>query len=138
MISDGVRKEEIARCCVVYVSSVQALDDKRARVPKVLAHFERFLIDVLRCEVLSDAAVVRVGKLRAIKSIIEQVVNVDVVDVPLDFVHVNVVLLPVATLVILRVALLAVVAAALVSVVVCVFQPRVGQNLRHSQPLLRL
>lgn len=46
---------------MVDVSSVQALNHKVSRESKVLAHFNGLLVDYLRREVLSDAAVVNVA-----------------------------------------------------------------------------
>ena len=48
---------------MVDVSTIQALDHELPGEPEVVANLQRFLIDVLRREVLRDATVIRVAQL---------------------------------------------------------------------------
>jgi hypothetical protein len=74
---------------MVNVAPIKALDHKRAGVPKVLAHFKSLLVDVLCGEIFSDAAVVCVAQFCPVKSIIKQVVNIDIVYISLYFFQVH-------------------------------------------------
>lgn len=69
---------------MVKVTAVKALDHELAREAEVLANLESFFINVLRREVLSDAAVVSVRQLSGVVFIIEQVVHVHIVNISLD------------------------------------------------------
>ena len=89
--SGGVRQQEVASCGVVDVSTVEALDHELAWESEVLAHFDRLFVDDLRCEVLSDAAVVNVAQLILVVLVVEQIVHIDVVYVALDRLKIHVV-----------------------------------------------
>ena len=78
---------------MVYVPSIQALDHEMPWKTKVLAHLQCFLIDILRGEVLSDAAVVSIAQLDLVVLVVEQVVHIDIVHVALDAAQVNIICL---------------------------------------------
>ena len=84
---------------MINVPSVQALNHELPGEPEILTHSQSFLVNVLSREIFCDAAIVCVGKLRCVDFIVEEVVNVDIVNVPLYRLQVNVLgfLLPSST-----------------------------------------
>lgn len=75
---------------MINIAPVEALDHELAWETEVLAHTQRLFIDVLCTEVLGDTAVVRIGKLRRVHLIVEQVVHVHIVHIALYRLEVNV------------------------------------------------
>lgn len=75
---------------MVDVTPVQALYHERAGEPEVFACTQGFLVDVLGREVLRDAAVVRVGQLRRVDLVIEEVVYIYIVHITLDGLHIDI------------------------------------------------
>ena len=80
---------------MVNISPVEALYYELPWEAKVLAYFKSFFINILCCEILSDAAVVRVAQLCIIILVIKQVVNIDIVNVALYFGQVDIICIPV-------------------------------------------
>ena len=68
---------------MVYVTPIETFNHEVPWKSEVLAHLKRFLVDVLRCEVLCDAAVVCIAQLRFVVLMIEKIVNVHIVNVAL-------------------------------------------------------
>ncbi len=75
---------------MVDVAPVEALDHELAGEAEVLAAAEGLLVDVLRREVLRDAAVVRVRELRRVHLVVKQVVYIHIVHITLDALEVDV------------------------------------------------
>jgi len=76
---------------VVNITAVQALYQELTGEPEVLAYCQGLLVDVLRREVLGDAAVVGIAQLNPIVFVIEEVVNIDIVHIALDVAEVDIV-----------------------------------------------
>ena len=68
---------------MINVAPIQTFYNKLPRISKVFAYFQSFFINVLTCEVFSDAAVVRVAQLRLVVFMVEQIVDVNIIYVPL-------------------------------------------------------
>ena len=68
---------------MIDVASVEAFDHEVSWKSKVLADFERLLVDVLRGEVLRDAAVVRIAQLCFVVLVVKQIVHIHIVNVAL-------------------------------------------------------
>ena len=68
---------------MVDVAPVEALDHEMPWKSKVFTHFERLLVDVLRGEVLRDAAVVRIAQLCLVVLVVKQIVHIHIVNVAL-------------------------------------------------------
>lgn len=68
---------------MINVATIQTFHNELPRISKVLAYFQGFFVNVLICEVFSDAAVVRVTQLRLVVFMVEQIVDVNIIDVPL-------------------------------------------------------
>ncbi len=68
---------------MIDISPIEALYHELAGETEVFAHAQRLLVDILRAEVLSDAAIVRIGELRRVYLVIEEVIYVYIVHVAL-------------------------------------------------------
>ena len=79
---------------MVDISSVQAFNHEMPWESKVLTNFNRFLIDYLRSEILSYAAVVNIAEFILIVLMVEQIVNIDIVNISLDSLQVNIIFIP--------------------------------------------
>ena len=66
---------------MIQISSVQALNDHLAGIPKVLEDPDSLLIDSMGVVVLSECAVVHVGQLAGDLPIVKQIVDIHLVDV---------------------------------------------------------
>ena len=133
---------------MVYVAPVEALDHEMPWKSKVFADLERLLVDVLRSEVLCDAAVVRVAQLGLVVLVVEEIVHVHIVDVALYAAEVYVIRLLLGALLLFGLRLFTVLVAlpfffgvVLVLVLrvrlqlVCLFEPWMRQDLRDSGAL---
>ena len=76
---------------MVDITPIKTLDHKVPWESEILAYFKSFLVDVLRSEVFSDAAVVCVTQLCLIVLVVKQIVYVHIVDVPLNAAKIDVV-----------------------------------------------
>lgn len=76
---------------MVDITSIQTLDHKLSWVPEVLTHFECLFIYVFCREVFSNTAVISVTQFGFVNTIIEQIVNIDVVYIPLNLLRLFVV-----------------------------------------------
>ena len=68
---------------MVNVTTIQTFYHKLARESKVFANLKGFFIDILTCEVFSDATVVCVAQLYFVNLMVKQVVDVNVVYIAL-------------------------------------------------------
>ena len=75
---------------MIDISAVQTFDHKLSWEAKVFTYTEGFFVNVFSREIFCNAAVVSVGELRWIDLVIEEVVHVDVVNIPLNALKVNV------------------------------------------------
>ena len=89
--SGSICQQIVASCCVVYIASVQALNDKLAWKSEVFADLEGLFVYVFAREVFCDAAVISVAQLSLIVLMVKQIVNVHVIHVALNILEVDVI-----------------------------------------------
>lgn len=69
---------------MVNVASVQTLNHELSWESEVFAHPQCLFVNVFSRKIFRDAAIVSIGELSCVYLIIEQIVNVDIVHIPLD------------------------------------------------------
>lgn len=75
---------------MIYVSSIEALDQELPWEAEVLTNLQSLLVDVFCRKVFSDATIVGIAKLYFIVFMIEKVVYVHIVDITLYVFEVNI------------------------------------------------